>query len=335
MNPDRTGWLWLCAFSLVVALAPVQASAQLRTPTPAEKTLDTAAFQGLDAALTETLSDVQSAVVVLRGRVMYEFYRDGSPDTLREQQSNSKSALAVLAGIALGQGRIASLDQPVVALMPELRPLNADPRAASITVRHLLTMTAGFEVNDATGTAPPLAPRQAWARALAAAPGEKFAYDNSIVLLLTAVVEKATGMPFAEYAREQLIAPLSFKEPTYRRGLQARTIDMAKLGQLLLRKGMWDGKQIVPEPFVMAATRRQNAGGSPVGLPYGYMWWALPSDAPRPTFMASGYAGQFVWVDPALDLVIAVNSTVSPESQQRGQAMQLIRGKLYPAVLQR
>jgi CubicO group peptidase (beta-lactamase class C family) len=327
---DRIG-LRLCV--LAAALASTHATAQLRASTPAEQARDTVAFQGVTQAITSELPDVQSAVVVLRGRVLYEFYRDGSADTLREQQSVSKSALSVLAGIALGQGRIASLDQPVVALAPEWAPLNADPRAGAITVRHLLTMTAGFEVDDAAGTAAPLAPREAWARRLAANPGEKFAYDNSLVTMTMAAIEKAAGMPFVDYVRQQMVVPLAFKEPTYRRGFQARTIDMAKLGQLMLQDGVWEGKRLLPASFVAAATVAQNGGGPPVGLPYGYMWWIQRSEAPRKVYMASGYAGQFLWIDPAQHLVIAINSTVSPQSQERGQAMQLIHGKLVPAVL--
>jgi CubicO group peptidase (beta-lactamase class C family) len=143
------------------------------------------------------------------------------------------------------------------------------------------------------------------------------------------------GMPFADYARQELVGPLRFKEPGYQRGFQARTIDMAKLGQLMLQKGVWDGKQLVPESFALAAARQQNAGGGPVGLRYGFMWWVSPSDAQRPRFLASGYAGQFIWIDPELDAVIAVNSNVSPQSQQRGQASQLIRQRLYPVVVKR
>ena len=70
-------------------------------------------------------------------------------------------------------------------------------------------------------------------------------------------------------------------------------------------------------------------------MPYGYMWWIVPSKPPRQTFMASGYAGQLVWVYPPLDLVVAITSTVSQDSQRRGQAIQLLRGKLFNAAQQR
>ncbi|HMA08850.1 MAG TPA: serine hydrolase [Ramlibacter sp.] len=329
-------WLfWLVLLLGVTAAVHAQPSGEWRASTPAEQALDAAAFHGLDETIRDQLADVQSAVVVLGGRVVYEYYRDGNPDTPRDVQSVAKSALSALTGVALGQGRIASLDQPVVDLVPEWAALNSDPRAATITVRHLLTMTAGFEVNDPTGIAAAGRPQEMWARPLRTAPGQAFAYDNALIPMLSAVIERTTGMPLADYARQQLTTPLALQEPSYRPRLLLRTVDMAKLGQLFLRKGVWDGRQLIPESYVMAATQPQNAGGPPVSLRYGYMWWIARSNAGRPTFLASGYSGQFIWVHPPLDLVVALTSTVSQESQRRGQGLKLILGRLFAAAQQR
>jgi CubicO group peptidase (beta-lactamase class C family) len=325
---------WFSLLFGITSLAQAQ-SAGWRGSSPAEQVLDAAAFQGVSETISEQMRDVQSVVVVLRGRTVFEFYRDGAPATLRDVHSVAKSALSALVGTAVGQGRIASLDQPVLALMPEWTALNPDPRAAAITVRHLLTMSAGFEVNDPTGTAAAGRPQDTWARPLRSAPGAAFAYDNALVPMLSAVLERATGMPLADYAREQLVTPLMFAEPAYSRGLGLRTLDMAKLGQLFLQNGVWGGKQIVPQAYVMAATQPQNAGGPPVSLSYGFMWWVVPSSAARPTFMASGFGGQFIWVHPPLDLVIAATSTASPDSGRRGQALQLIRSRLFTAAQRR
>ncbi|WP_010464431.1 serine hydrolase domain-containing protein [Acidovorax radicis] len=310
------------------------------TSAPAEQALDATAFQGVDAALATQFTDVQSAVVVLRGRVVYRFYRDGEPDKLRDTQSASKSALSALLGAAIAQGRITSVDQRVVELVPEWAPLNTDPRTATITLRHLLTLTAGFAQDSGprtrAGTAAPLPVREAWARPLAADPGQVFSYDNSVTPLLVTVLEKTTGMPLADYARQQLVGPMGLAEPSYRDSIvHLRTLDMAKLGQLYLQRGQWNGKPLVPETFVDASVQAQNAGGPLVGLHYGYLWWVVPGKAPRPTFMASGYGGQFIWVYPPLDLVVATTSAVSSDSQQRGHALQLIRGPLFAAAQRR
>ena len=316
------------------------ASAWRETATAEEQALDTAAFQPVEAALATQYPDVQSAVVVLRGRVVYRFYRDGEPEKLRDTQSASKSALSALLGTALAQGRIGSVDQRVVELMPEWAPLNPDPRAATLTLRHLLTLTAGFALDGGprtrSGTAAPLPVREAWARPLAADPGQVFAYDNSVTPLLVAVLEKATGMPLADYAQQQLVAPLGLAAPRYQGSIvHLRTLDMAKLGQLYLQRGQWNGQPLLPEAFADASVQVQHAGGPPVGLPYGYLWWVVPGKAARPTFMASGFGGQFIWVYPPLDLVVATTSTVSPESGQRGQALHLIRNPVFAAVQRR
>ena len=323
---------FVLAFCLLAGAAgAAQPVAPWRASTPEEQRLDAAAFEGFDQGIGERLTDIQSVVVILNGRTAYQYHRDGNPEALRDTQSVAKSALAALLGVALRQGHIASLDRPVVELVPQWRPLNTDPRAQTITLHHLLTMTAGFEVNDAAGTAAPQAPAQAWARPLRSQPGQSFAYDNSIVNLVTAVLEKVTDRPLADYAREQLVQPLGMVEPSYQRGLHLRTVDMAKLGHLFLQDGVWNGHALLPPGFVAQATRAHSDGGPPVRLPYGLFWW-VPSDA---TYFASGYAGQFIWVHAPLGLVVAITSTVSAGSQQRGQALQLIRGRLFQTVQKR
>lgn len=324
------------ALCLGTALVHLPAGAQLRTPAPAQQALDQAAFQDVERALAERLTDIESVVVAVRGRVVYEFYRDGQRDRLRPQQSVLKSALSLAVGVALGQGKLASLDQTVVSLMPEWAALNSDPRAATVTVRHLLTMTAGFGVNDPAGiTGGNTPPATAWGRPLAAAPGEKFAYDNALIPMMTAVLEKAVGMPVAEFNRLNLVEPLQAAPPSYERGLNLRTIDMAKLGQLALQDGMWEGRQIVPAAYLRAATSAQNSGGPPASVPYGYMWWVFPArDGQRAGFMASGYAGQMIWVEPGKKVVVATTSSVSAQSQQRGHTIQLLRAGLVTAAEQ-
>lgn len=313
-------------------LAPLQALALWRPATPQESALDEQALAGVMRTLTDRLSDIQSVVVVVQGRVAHEFYRDGEPGRLRDVQSVDKSAVAVLVGMALQQGRIASLDVPVLQLVPEWAALQPDARAAGITLRHLLTLTSGFSVDRRNGFYRQ-SPGDAWARSLAAAPGERFAYDNATVSLLSAVLARATGQRVEDFAREQLVRPLAMAVPDYERGLRLRTLDMARLGQLMLDGGLWDGRRLLPADFVAAATRAQHGGGPPVGLPLGYLWWAPPGAGG--TFMASGYGGQLVWVYPPLGLVAAIASTVSEDSQRRGHAVQLVRGGLVAAVQQR
>lgn len=302
------------------------AQSQILAGTPEQRAADAEAFDAIQKGLVDRWTDVESLVVVLQGRTLFEFYRDGAPDKLRDVQSVEKSALSALVGVALAQGAMASVDQPVVALVPEWAALNSDPRTRSITVRHLLTMTAGFDLGSATSITGKLPPAQGWARPLAAAPGERFAYDNAIVVLVSALIARVAGMPLADYARRELVQPMGMAEPAYKQLLHLRTQDMARLGQLFLQEGRWGDRQILTREYVADATRPQNRGGPPVSMPYGYLWWILPNEAPRRTFMASGYSGQMIWVHPPLDLVIAATSVISAESQRRGQAVQMLRG---------
>lgn len=118
------------------ATADTSAAWTWREATAEEQALDAAAFAGFDTGIGERLGDVQSVVVVVQGRIAYQYHRDGNAEALRDTQSVRKSALAVLVGAALQQGHLASLDMPVVALVPEWAPLNPDPRAGGPAAQH-------------------------------------------------------------------------------------------------------------------------------------------------------------------------------------------------------
>lgn len=323
--------VWLC--SMVASTAFAQALPSWRTSTPEEQRLDAAVFENIDKSIEQELGDVQSLVVVLQGRTVHQYYRDGDPNALRDTQSVTKSGLALLVGTALKRGQLSSLELPVVELMPEWRALNADPRAQTITLRHLMAMTTGFAVDDRSGTAAPLTPASAWARSIQTEPGQRFAYDNSGPPMVQAVLERVTGRPVADLVREQLVTPLDMREPTYSRdGIASmRTVDMAKLGYLMLLDGAWAGAPLLPPGFVAQMVKPHSSGGPPANLPYGLFWW-VPSGS---TFFASGYSGQLIWVHSPLRLVVAVTSTISPDSAQRGQALKLARGPVFQAAQRR
>ena len=323
--------VWLC--SMVASTAFAQALPSWRTSTPEEQRLDAAVFENIDKGIEQELGDVQSLVVVLQGRTVHQYYRDGDPNALRDTQSVTKSGLALLVGTALKRGQLSSLELPVVELMPEWRALNADPRAQTITLRHLMAMTTGFAVDDRSGTAAPLTPASAWARSIQTEPGQRFAYDNSGPPMVQAVLERVTGRPVADLVREQLVTPLDMREPTYSRdGIASmRTVDMAKLGYLMLLDGAWAGAPLLPPGFVAQMVKPHSSGGPPANLPYGLFWW-VPSGS---TFFASGYSGQLIWVHSPLRLVVAVTSTISPDSAQRGQALKLARGPVFQAAQRR
>ena len=334
----------LLVLGLVHAQGSSMPSQDWPTASPTEQALDEKAFAGLPQRIDSDLTDIRSVVVVRRGRIAFEYYRSGqTPESLQSVESVTKSVLSMLVGIAQAQGRIPDLDRPIVELMPELAGVNSDPRARTVTVRHLLTMTAGFQSSERRFFDPKELAPYAMSRKFAANPGEVFRYDNPGANLLAAVIGKAVAEEAGVFAQRHLFAPLGIDRAEWEsdmlghslgyRGLKLRTRDLAKLGQLMLQHGVWRGRQLIPETYVAAATDLQNRGASSAGLAYGYLWWVPPSNAPRTTFIASGFGGQILFVHTPLDLVVAVTSEVSEASTARNQAFDLARKGIYQAVL--
>ncbi|HSW06663.1 serine hydrolase domain-containing protein [Aquabacterium sp.] len=293
--------------------------------------------------IAASFPDVDSVVVMQRGDLLFEHYKPGTDaNTLHDVQSVTKSVLALLVGIALERGALKSLDQAVATLLPTAALQDADTTYPPVTIRHLLTMTAGFEPAGRFSRADADNPQFLMQRPRRAAPGTTFEYDNLAANLLSIALEAATGQATSSFAREGLFEPMGITAFEWARGrhrhtvgfsgLSLRTRDMARLGQLVLQQGAWQGRQLLPREFTAAAVQPHNAGGPPAGLAYGYLWWVGPASSPKRTFLASGYGGQFIWVYPPMDLVVATTSAVSETSQSRAQALTLIRNDIFRAV---
>ena len=302
------------------------------------------AFAGLDARIRRQWADVQSVVVVQRGQLAFEFYRAGvAPDTLQDTQSVTKSVLALLFGCALADGHLRGPQELVDMRLHQLLRVGADARVRQLRFEHLLTMTAGWAGEQTARRDRDDDLRQLVRRPFVADPGQRFAYDNGAANLLALALANALGQSLADYARSRLFAPLGIQRLAWRQGAQGRdlgalglsltTRGMARIGELVLNEGRWQGEALVPPDHVRAATTRQNAGGYPLGQAYGYLWW-VSGAAGRHAAMANGYGGQWIHVEPALALVIAVTARRTPESAARGQALQLIRQALLPAARQ-
>ena len=339
----RTASLSLPALALGLLHRDVGAQATPSTPSGGSQPLrvDYPAFDQIGKKIEADFPDVESVVVVRRGRALFEHYKT-SPDTLHDVQSVTKSVLSLAVGAALGRGIVQSLDQPVGELLGVVEKAETASSSPAITLRHLLTMTAGYRVQERFARRTADDPTYLLRREREAAPGSNFAYDNLSANLLAVALEAATGQSASSFAEQAVFRPLGITAYEWEKGfnghslgfsgLRLRTRDMARLGELALSAGAWSGNQIVPEAYARAAVMAQTSGGRPVGLSYGYMWWVVPSATEPRTFLASGWGGQFIWVHPPLNLVIATASTVSAESNQRGQALALIRSELFRAA---
>ena len=299
------------------------------------------AFDQVGRKIEADYTDVESVVVVRKGRVLFEHY-NSSPDTLRDVQSVTKSVLSLAVGAAVGRGAIPSLDQPLGELLGVAPKAEMASPAPPVTVRHLLTMTAGFRTQERFAPSTADDPAFLLQRERAEVPGSVFAYDNLSANLLSIALEAATGQSASSFAEQTIFRPLGVTAFDWAKGarghslgfsgLRLRTRDMARLGELALNAGAWSGSQVIPEAYARSAVSAQNSGGRPVGLSYGYLWWVAPSATERRTFLASGWGGQFIWVHPPLDLVISTTSAVSAEANRRGQALALIRTELFRAA---
>src|SRR5829696_8688599 len=220
----------------------------------------------------------------------------------------TKSFVATLVGIALDHGTLTSLDEPVSRYLPDARH--------RYTLRHLLTMTAGVEADEAWEIDEVMARPSGWVDWILTAPrrhepGSVFTYDNGAAHVLAAALAEAVGRSLSSYAAEHLFGPLGIgrfhwpRDPDgfeYGFGhLRLRPHDIAKLGELYLCGGAFHGRRVVPEAFVDEATRPHTPGGDPEGEAYGFLWWTAAE--PRPHFFAGGYAGQSLTVFPELRLV--------------------------------
>jgi len=351
----RTGTiLALCAVVALAACSDGPAEPDSRLPSAAENGID--ARQLEDAYLqAEETSGLLSLLVQRHGTLVAEEYFHGSSaDSLNQVWSVTKSMTLILTGIALEQGYLSSLDQMLGDFLgPVVDSLPADK--ASIPLRHLITMTSGLEWHELDGggqyndwvTADDMiqyAVDLPWRDP----PGQVFHYNTAATHLLAVAVAEATGTPLLDFARLHLFGPLGIDQAdwwtdergyyTGGMGLFLRPRDMVKLGELFLREGTWQGTPVLTSDWVRASTQAHVSTGNamPFADHYGYLWWVGHSQG-REYYFANGYAGQFILVAPALDLVVVATSaweglSYTSAGAQWTRVISLIVNGLLPAV---
>ncbi|MEZ4570068.1 MAG: serine hydrolase [Thermomicrobiales bacterium] len=280
-------------------------------------------------------NDSQSFIVIKNDRVIYERYFNGwRRDSMVTSFSVAKSFVSTLVGIAIDEGYIASVDDPITAYLPELA--ERDERFGRITIRHLLTMSSGlgyhadgwylFNGDDPLTTYYPDQREISLTNiGIEEAPGQRFRYNKYHPQLLGMILERATGMSVTEWTQTRLWSRIGMEfdgawcldsnESGFEKmeaGINARAIDFAKLGRLFLQGGRWNGEQVVSESWVETATGTDPAGQAPAFADdsfYGYMWWGVPRSGHPPDFIAEGDHGQYIYVSPANDLIIVRTGT--------------------------
>ncbi|MDH2381969.1 serine hydrolase [Bradyrhizobium sp. CER78] len=288
--------------------------------------------------------NIHSVLVVRGGKLQFERYFRGhdevpgrfygsrvedvtfNADTLHNLKSVSKSVASLAVGIAIDRGLIRSINEPIFSFFPELSDLRS-PEKDRIQLVHALTMSMGLawvEATPATGDdndevrmhLAPDACRYVLGLAATTAPGEAFFYNTGALTLISAIVRKATGHPLDEFARTELLEPLGITHFEWNRfkgdsdaggGLRLRPRDMAKIGQLVLAGGRWNGRQIVPKAWIESSTQSKLKATDHQS--YGYLWWlgrAQFNGRAIQWIGALGRGGQSIRVVPELDLVVVV-----------------------------
>ncbi len=296
------------------------------SPLSAGVEIDPASPSGADdGAFDEFLRETGTLgfVVVDEDQLVYERYFGGADRQTRQTSfSVAKSFLSTLVGIAIDEGLIGSVTDPVTEYLPELA--EQDPRFERITLRHLLSMSSGLRYEEQSLPLPwgddvdtyygtDLRDLALSATQVVGPPGQEWLYNNYNPLLLGLVLERATGTSVSDYMATKLWQPLGAEaDATWNldsegsgfekmeSGLNAAPVDYARFGELFLHGGEWNGARIVSEDWAREATA-PAVTTDPAGY-YQYFWWV---DTERPErFYALGNFGQYIYVAPDAGAVI-------------------------------
>jgi len=242
---------------------------------------------------------------------------------LHSMQSVSKTVSSIIVGIAITRGDFkAGLDTPLLKYFDVARVKNVDERKRRITLRHVLTMTTGLDWNEEVAYDDPkndsslMEAAEDWVqyvidRPMAQEPGKVFNYSSGVSELLAHIFEKETGQDIEQYGAKYLFGPLGI-EYFWKRtplgvvdtegGLFLKNVDLAKIGYLYLRGGMWEGKQIVSRDWVQQSLAPFTDAED--GYKYGFKWWLLPrTDRQGFIWMARGFGGQRLMVFPEEEMI--------------------------------
>ena len=288
--------------------------------------------------LTKRFENIHSIVLVKNGKLVLEEYFYGYNRNKQHMlRSATKSVTSILVGIAKDMNMIGRIDQKIQDFFPEYSNIDwQDPRS-SITLKHVLTMSAGLDWNewtysdsDSRSSIYGMVQSNDWMkfvlqRKMVQLPGEKFNYSSGLSLALGGVLRNKTGVPANEFAEKYLFGPLGISDFSWQKGpknmvftsggekgLWLRPRDMAKIGLLMLQKGTWNGREIVSHGWVEESTR-PHVNAFFAGSEYGYQWWCgekVVGDSIINLFYAAGHGGQYIFVCPSLDLVAVFTSKV-------------------------
>ncbi len=282
---------------------------------PEAQGVSSASIAAFVQAADKKVNTMHSFMLMRHGHVIAEcWWKPEAADKPHVLHSLSKSFTSTAVGLVVEEGKL-SLDEKVLKFFPESAPKNPSENLQAMTVRDLLTMSTGHETEaKLTGD---------WVKSFLAhpvpkKPGTHFKYNTPATYMCSAIVTKLTGKTVLDYLKPKLFDPLGIKDPDWGSspqgitlggfGLKLRTEDIARFGQLYLQKGMWKGKQLIPEKWIELATSKQVSNGSSAksdwNQGYGFQFWRCRHNA----FRGDGANGQFCIVIPEQDVVVVMTA---------------------------
>lgn len=318
--------------------AAIDKSRSLPRSTPERQGISSSDILDFVDTADRQIDTMNSFMLVRHGYVVAEgWWGPYGRDTPHILYSLSKSFTSTAVGLAIAEGKM-SLDDEVLKFFPDDAPAEPSANLKAMRVRDLLRMATGNQTE-----APILTQDLPWTKTFLAhpvpfKPGSHFLYNSPATYMLSAIVQKVTGMTVLAYLKPRLFEPLGIDNPTWvaspqgisagAYGLSLRTEDIARFGQLYLQKGKWKGKQLVPSQWVEEATTRQTANGSSPNSDwdqgYGYQFWRSRHN----TYRGDGAFGQYCMVIPEFDAVVVITSGV----RDMQSVMNLVWNKLLPAM---
>ncbi len=256
--------------------------------------------------------------------IIEEYFNGYDVNALHDLRSVTKSIKSILLGIAIDNGIIDNINDPISKYLKSHEPEKSlDDRKDEITIRHLITMSTGWDCNDwdrkSKGQEDRVYKKDDWIQytldlPMINNPGEISTYCSMGVIIMAEIISQASGLSLIEFAEQHLFSPLEIADVMWghtsnkdvissANRLYLKPRDAAKIGQLILNKGIWNGNQIVSPEWIEVATSKKTTIS---GTPYGYLWWMIPfkvNERIINSITATGNGGQYIMVIPELDMV--------------------------------
>jgi len=291
------------------------------------------------------IGTVQSLIIQQEEKIIQELLLPGvDPNEPTNIKSASKSILSLLIGIAIDEGYIESVDQPIAPYFEDYFEANPDSAKESITIRNLLTMRSGLETTSFRNYGRWVLSSD-WIeftldQPMIEEPGTEMIYSTGTSHLLSVILTRATGISTRQFANRYLIGPMDMKIGGWDRDPQGYYMggnnmavsprDLIKIGSLMMNVGQYQGKQIVSREWVMDSIQIYTRSNyNPYN--YGYMWWRRPVGNYQ-LFFAWGNGGQYILILPELDAVVSITSDLGRSNGSRRYQDRIFRYIEYTLI---